>query len=114
MDDTQTRRLLDSYSKAYLARGTPPGKSFYKDLLSLEKKAFLKGYHKTFVFGAGSCSVCEQCSRDGICQYPHLARPSMEGSGIDVYTTARNAGLNLEPVQKKGEYVTYLGLILVE
>ncbi len=114
MDDTLTRRLLDSYSKAYLVRGTPPGHSFYKDLLALEKKAFLDGYHKAFVFGAGSCSVCSPCSQDGICRTPHLARPSMEGSGIDVYTTARNAGLNLEPVRKKGDYVTYLGLILVE
>ncbi len=114
MDDTRTRRLLDSYSKAYLVRGTPPGHPFYKNLLALEKKAFLDGYHKAFVFGAGSCSACRQCSQDGTCSTPHLARPSMEGSGIDVYTTARNAGINLEPVQKKGDYVTYLGLILVE
>lgn len=114
MDDLQTRRLLDAYSTAYLVRGTPPGRSFHNLLLSLEKKAFLQGYHKAFVFGAGPCTVCKDCPEDGSCRYPQLARPSMEGSGIDVYTTALNAGINLKPVKEKGEYVTYIGLVLVE
>jgi hypothetical protein len=37
----------------------------------------------------------------------------MEGSGIDVYATARNAGIRLEPVTEKGQYVKYIGLVLL-
>ncbi|MCF8028151.1 MAG: DUF2284 domain-containing protein [Desulfobacteraceae bacterium] len=115
MDHHRTRELMDSYSRAYLVRGTPPGKAFHKVLLSLEKKAFLEGCHKAFSMGAGPCTVCPDCPpADGKCRFPHLARPSMEGSGIDVYTTAANAGVHIKPVQERGQYVTYIGLLLVE
>ncbi|WP_028582591.1 DUF2284 domain-containing protein [Desulfogranum japonicum] len=114
MEHDKTRELLDSYSRAYLVRGTPPGKSFHNTLLSLEKHAFLQGYHKAFSFSAGPCNLCPSCPEDNQCRLPHLARPSMEGSGIDVYATAENAGITLQPVQKKGQYVTYIGLILME
>ncbi|MCP3939993.1 MAG: methyltransferase domain-containing protein [Desulfobacteraceae bacterium] len=114
MDHHKTRQLLDSYTKAFLVRGAPPGKQFHKNLLELEKKAFLKGFYKAFVFGAGPCPVCPQCPGSGDCRHHDLARPSMEGSGIDVYTTIANADWSLSPVKEKGQYVTYIGLFLVE
>ena len=114
MDHDKTRRLLDAYTTAFLVRGAPPGKQFHDALLDLERKAFLKGFHKAFVFGAGPCPVCPQCPGDGKCRHHDLARPSMEGSGIDVYTTVSNAGWTLSPVQETGQYVTYIGLFLVE
>ncbi|MBU2452491.1 MAG: methyltransferase domain-containing protein, partial [Proteobacteria bacterium] len=114
MNHEKTRQVLDSYAKAFLVKGTPPGKDFHNTLLSLQNKAFLEGFHKAFVFGAGPCLVCPQCPEDGKCKFPHLARPSMEGSGIDVYTTASNAGMPLTPVKEKSQYVTYIGLLLVE
>lgn len=114
MNHEKTRQLLDSYTKAFLVRGAPPGKNFHKALLSLEKKAFLDGFHKAFVFCAGPCLICPQCPEDDKCKFPHLARPSMEGSGIDVYATASNAGVPLQPVKEKGQYITYIGLLLVE
>jgi len=43
----QSRELLASYKTAFLVQGTPPGKDFHDQLLILEKKAFLKGYHIT-------------------------------------------------------------------
>lgn len=113
MDDLTTRRMLEDYSRAYLVRGAPPGKSFHEGLLALEKKAFLEGYHKAFVFGAGPCTMCPKCPEDGTCRLPHLARPSMEGSGIDVYETARKAGIPLKPLKNKEAFVTYIGLLLV-
>lgn len=114
MQHTKTRQMLDSYTTAYLVKWAPPGKEFHLSLLSLEKKMFLDGYHKAFVFSAGPCTLCPQCPDDGECIQPHLARPSMEGSGIDVYTTVENVGMRLKPVQEKGQYVTYFGLLLVE
>ncbi|MBA3012090.1 MAG: methyltransferase domain-containing protein [Proteobacteria bacterium] len=114
MAHDKTRLLLDDYTRAFLVRGAPPGKRFHTALLALEKKAFLDGFHKAFVFGAGPCPVCPACPEEGRCLHPDLARPSMEGSGIDVYASVAAAGWSLAPVQQKGQYVTYIGLFLVE
>ncbi|WP_022669285.1 DUF2284 domain-containing protein [Desulfospira joergensenii] len=114
MDHEKTRALLDAYTYGFLVRGEPPGNEFHRILLRLEKQAFLEGYHKVFSFGAGPCPVCPQCPEDGLCRNPALARPSMEGSGIDVFATADRAGLQIKPVREKGQYVTYIGLVLVE
>jgi predicted metal-binding protein len=110
----ETVAMLGAYKKALLVEGEPPGKKFHDQLLRLEKRAFLSGFHKAFVFGAGPCPVCAECPADGTCRHPDLARPSMEGSGIDVFETARQAGLHLAPLTQKGQYVKYLGLLLLE
>lgn len=109
----ETRKMLDGYTTAVLVQGQPPGKSFHEKLLSLEKRMFLDGYHKAFVFGAGPCSVCAECPEDGKCRYHNLARPAMEASGIDVYETTALAGWSLAPVQNKDGYIKYFGLLLV-
>ncbi len=114
MPHDQTRSLLDSYSTAYLVQGEPPGKDFHNKLLALEKTAFLKNQHKSFVMGAGPCPVCDSCVDEGSCRFPHLARPAMEACGIDVYTTLRQAGLSLETVKEKSGFVKYFGLFLLE
>ncbi|MCF6248861.1 MAG: DUF2284 domain-containing protein [Desulfobacula sp.] len=114
MSYKKTRTLLDSYTRAILVQGAPPGKSFHDKLLALEKKAFLKGYPKAVVFGAGPCPVCPTCPEDGECRNHALARPSMESCGIDVYSTAQNLGLSLKPVKEKGQYIKYIGLLVLE
>lgn len=111
---SETRKMLDGYRSALLVEGAPPGREFHQRLLRLEKKAFLAGFHKAFVFGAGPCPVCETCPSDGSCRHSDLARPAMEGSGIDVFETARNAGIPLKPVQQKGHYIKYIGLLLLK
>jgi len=113
-DDLETERLLGSYKWALLLEGAPPGRQFHQRLLGLEKKAFLSGMHKAFVLGAGSCTVCDTCPGEGACNRSDLARPSMEASGIDVYQTAKEAGIYLAPVKEKGQYVKYIGLLLLE
>lgn len=113
LDHNQTRELLSEYSYALILEGAPPGKEFHNKLLDLEKKAFLDGYYRSFSFIAGPCSMCLKCPEDGKCRNPKLARPSMEGSGIDVYATCNNAGLSISPVSKKGDYVKYIGLLLL-
>lgn len=111
---SETRKMLDGYCSALLVEGAPPGRQFHQRLLRLEKRAFLAGFHKAFVFGAGPCPVCETCPTDGSCRHSDLARPAMEGSGIDVFETARNAGILLKPVRQKGHYIKYLGLLLLK
>ncbi|MGB3210065.1 MAG: DUF2284 domain-containing protein [Desulforhopalus sp.] len=113
MVHTETRSMLDDYTSAVLVQGQPPGRQFHEKLLRLEKGAFLAGRHKAFVFGAGPCPVCPECPEDGRCRFHNLARPSMEGAGIDVYATADRAGWSLAPVKAKGDYIKYIGLLLV-
>lgn len=114
MGYAETRKMLDGYRTAVLLQGQPPGKSFHEKLLKLEKRMFLDGYYKAFVFGAGPCPVCPDCSGEGKCRHHNLARPAMEGSGIDVYATTVRAGWSLAPVKEKDGYIKYIGLLLVE
>jgi predicted metal-binding protein/cyclopropane fatty-acyl-phospholipid synthase-like methyltransferase len=114
MEHSAMKEMLESYAWCLLVEGAPPGREFHASLLQLERKAFLTGFHKALAFGAGPCPVCQACPEDGTCRRPDQARPSMEGSGIDVYTTARNAGIRLEPVTDKDRYVKYIGLLLLE
>lgn len=108
------RSLLAEYSRAILVQGSPPGKMFHRHLLALERAAFLKGFHKALAFGAGPCTVCDSCPEDGVCRNPERARPAMEACGIDVFATVQRAGWPLEPVQDKGDWVKYMGLLLLE
>ncbi len=108
------RDLLACYSRAMIVRGSPPGKSFHNRLIDLEREAFLAGFHKALVFGAGPCPVCRVCPVGAECRHPKQARPSMEACGIDVYTTVRRAGFNLRPVGSRDGYVKYFGLLLME
>ena len=109
----EIRKLLKSYQHVLLVEGTPPGRRFHDQLIGLERKAFLAGFHKAFALGAGPCPVCDTCPEDGTCRMPEKARPSMEALGIDVYETTRRAGIILKPVAKKGRYVKYIGLVLL-
>ena len=38
----------------------------------------------------------------------------MEGSGIDVFETARRAGVELKTLSERGEYIRYLSLLMLE
>ena len=113
-----TRKVLDEYSRAYLIgyKGSTifskynavdikelfPKvlKNIRKSLFELEKHAFLSGYYKSFVYGfCGPCTICDTCViEEGIltCKYATESRPSMEASGIDVFKTVENAGLELK------------------
>ena len=48
------------------------------------------------------------------CKHPDLARPSMEAAGIDVYATARAAGLPIEVVTSQQCPQNHYALVLVE
>jgi predicted metal-binding protein len=107
----ETRKFLAEYQHSIMLRFTekdgfegytpPPGDPqttaawVHRSMLALERHAFLAGYYKAFSFSAHPCSVCARCVlKDGgpICRYRDQVRPSMEGSGIDVYATAKNIG----------------------
>jgi predicted metal-binding protein/ubiquinone/menaquinone biosynthesis C-methylase UbiE len=114
LDEDKMRVILSRYRQALLVQGAPPSTLFHENLLALERTFFLAGYSEALAFGAGPCPVCPSCPADGRCRFPEKARPSLEACGVDVYETARRAGLSLNPVTHPQGYVKYLGLILFD
>jgi len=113
----KTRDVLKDFSHALLLEGEPPGKMFQSRVLDAEREAFLAGFHKAFAYWAGPCALCATCAvgtAEGTCRNTRDARPSMEGSGIDVYETVRRAGPDLQILRDKGEFVRYFALLLLE
>lgn len=110
----KTRELMRDYRRALLLEGEPPTRDFQLRVLKAEGAAFKAGFHKAFAFWAGPCSLCQTCLVDGPCLNTAQARPSMEGAGIDVFATARNAGARLKTLKRKGEFVKYFALVLLE
>jgi predicted metal-binding protein len=116
---------------------------FFADLITwvngtvyfIEKTAFYDGFYKAFGFGAYPCIWCEHehCvaeeqagpvdeSMRRFCRHMDLVRPTMEGSGMDVFATARNAGWEFSTIPCKDmEYgkivhgdIVSIGLVLLE
>lgn len=71
--------------------------------LALERQAFLAGH--VFAFGATECANCANCSylAEKPCVDRHKQRPPLYALGIDVYTTVRGLGWELEVVQQQGD-----------
>lgn len=110
----ETKRLLSSYSCAFLIKGIPGTGEFQRKMLEAERLAFTGGYHKAFTFWAGPCHICPSCDLEAPCLNTKNRRPSMEGSGIDVFETVRNNGETLKTLAAKDEFVKYYGLLLLE
>jgi len=108
----ETRALLKEYKHALLFRFRP---STPKSLaVKLERRIFLEGYPAALAFSSGSCNLCEKCNVErGYCLKPLEARPSMEGCGISVFETARNAGYKIEVLRSKEQNYLRYGLVLI-
>lgn len=107
----QTRRILESYSHALLIHGKDID-GINRMVPILEKEIFFDGYYKAFGMGAGPCELCEECT--DICAHPREARPSMEGSGIDVFGTVRSHGFPIEVLDSRECEVNLFGLVLID
>jgi predicted metal-binding protein len=115
-----TRRMLDEYRTAILLHGSATD-PLRKIARALESAIFLAGYYKAFAFLCGPCWLCKACPAIGAkrgraaeCRHTDLARPSMEAAGIDVFATARAAGLPIEVVRTEECPQNYYCLVLVE
>jgi predicted metal-binding protein len=82
--------------------------------LALERELFLAGFYKAWLMGAGPCDACGACTQGDDCPTPERARPSMEGCGLDVYATARNAGRRIEVVPTRDAEYRFFALVLVD
>lgn len=110
----ETRKQVRSYHRAFLLRGEPPTDTFQRKVLAAEALAFKAGCYKAFAYWAGPCSICPDCDLSAPCTNPTHHRPSMEGSGIDVFATVRKAGETLHTLKAKGEVIKYYALLLLE
>ncbi|MGA2617697.1 MAG: DUF2284 domain-containing protein [Thermoguttaceae bacterium] len=115
-----TRKMLDEYQAGILLHGNQ-WKSVRQLALALERKVFLAGCYKAFAFACGPCWRCKRCGavrpkpgQPAECKHPDEARPAMEAAGIDVFATARAAGLPIEVVTAEDCPQNYYALLLVD
>ncbi len=91
----------------------------------IEAQAFYDGHHLAVGFAAGSCRghYCNfkecQVLQGNPCLFAGRARPSMEGSSIDAYRMAAEAGWEMYPIgtdcnPNNVPHGTLLGLVLVD
>ena len=118
----QTQRVLDGYEAAILLGVGPivgeecsdaESRRLNDAALALERALFLAGFHKAWTMGAGPCDLCACCRAGDPCPTPESARPSMEACGVDVFTTVRAAGWEIETVRAKDDEYRYFALVLV-
>jgi len=109
----ETRRVLDEYRQAILFEG-PMGEC-KRIAVELERHVFLHNHPKALGLGAGGCYLCRKaCAFDEGCRHPEKARPSMEGCGIDVFSTVRAHGFAMQVLRSTEEEGHHFGLVLVE
>ena len=116
-----TRQMLDEYQMGILLHGA--NWDLVRDIArTLERTIFLAGYYKAFAFVCGPCWLCKTCAaiakgkpgKAAACKHPDKARPAMEAAGIDVFATARAAGLPIEVIRTEECPQDYYALVLVE
>jgi len=103
-------RFLESYKKHF----DPVKLKLHRIVHKVKARAFALGYRFAVGFIAGSCKLCAECvaiNSSKPCRHPFRARPSMEAVGIDVFETAKNAGLPFDIPPKKE--TVWNGLVLV-
>jgi predicted metal-binding protein len=119
----ETRRLLGEYRRALLLgvgpivgdrRSDAESRRLNDAAIALERELFLAGFHKAWTMGAGPCDICSACTKGEPCPTPELARPSMEGCCIDVFTTVRRAGWEIEVVKDRSDEFRFFALVLVD
>jgi predicted metal-binding protein len=71
--------------------------------VAIEKEAMLS-YDCSFAFALAMCVQGDECAFPDPCRYPHLARPSMDGYGVDIGKTLKPLGFQVE-FDKKGEFL---------
>ena len=86
--------VFEKKGKVTKGEARQQGLRLHKIIHELERKAFSLGYPLAAGLIGGSCKLCKTCvGAPNPCRHPLMARPSMEGMGIDVIKTARKIEL---------------------
>ena len=90
-------------------------KAMTKKLLETERKIFLSGHHKAFLFNQTCCTLCKSCSGNRAdCKDKSHSRPSPESFAVDVFQTARNAGYEINVVGDNPGEINRFAIIVIE
>ena len=108
----ETEEIIKCFTKGILFR-THTINTITPLAVEMARELFLDGYYKAIAFGDGSCSKCKKCNPEG-CNFPGQVVPSMEASGIDVFSTVRANGLEINTLREKYEIQNHFGLVLYE
>lgn len=112
--DKCSGRIAGSVLKENLRRHYPYQLKLLNIIEMVEAAAFKDGMRFAAGFTGGECILCERCVDNKMfdpCRHPFRARPAMEGVGIDVIETAKNAGLPIH--LSSSENVLWTGLVLL-
>jgi predicted metal-binding protein len=118
-----TQRLLSEYRRGVLLEvgpivgreaSDPESRRLNDAALALERDLFLAGHPKAWMMGAGPCDLCDACGTGKECPTPEKARPSLEGCGVDVFATVRNAGRTIDVAWDEDDEYRFFALVLVE
>jgi predicted metal-binding protein len=90
----QFKEALQRYETAIVIKCVEP-KVAQEVTLAVEKKAMLE-YGAIFSFAMVLCVLCDECAFPDPCRFPHLARPSMDGLGVDIAKTVEPLGFKVE------------------
>ncbi len=97
------------------------GSRLHAQMIELEmrcrlKKPMARGFTTGRCMGCGD-EKCAILTNAYICPKPELARPSLEGMGVDVYQTCKAAGIDMREcsrIYQDGHFVANVGLLMVE
>lgn len=90
----QFQETLKKYSQALVIKCAEP-KLAQEITVAIEKKAMFE-YDAPFAFGLALCVQCEECAYPEPCRFPYLARPAMDGLGVDIGRTVEKIGFTVE------------------
>jgi predicted metal-binding protein len=121
----ECRRFFDEYSSAVIfhfhhALADPDDRHKWSrainlDLLKLERAVFLAGHEKAFLLAMDSCAICADCAETRErCKSPRQARPSPEAMAVDVYTTVRQTGYEINVVKDYTQAMDRYALLLID
>ncbi len=93
---------FEKYDQSIFIKASDPGLG-QEAAVAIEKEAMLS-HGCMFAFAMAMCVQCEECAFPDPCRHPHLARPSMDGYGVDIGKTLEPLGFKVE-LDKKGEFL---------
>jgi predicted metal-binding protein len=81
--------------------------------LAVEKEAML-AYNCSYALALVLCVQCDECAFPNPCNFPRLARPSMDAYGMDIGKTIEPLGFKME-FDKEGKLLpAWYGMVLLD
>ncbi|WP_066628869.1 DUF2284 domain-containing protein [Labilibacter marinus] len=123
-DVEDCRKFFNEYKKAIVIRLNKKAdrnnypsdwsKEMTNNLLKLEREIFLANYPKVFLLNQTCCSICKDCSSNRLqCKDKKNSRPSPESFSVDVYSTLKNVGMEIQVVSENPGEMNRIAILLV-